>query len=268
MKTILLLAHDDAGQPARLQAAIDLTRGLCGHLKCLDVAIVPEVMADYHLFGGDAPLIVEEQRNEARNRRALQTRLEEENIAFEIVDVTGDVADCLTRAARFADVLVINRALTTGYPDMIELAGRLVAEHKLPLVAVPESTPGFRVHGRALVAWDGSRSAEAALRAAVPLLRLAESVTLFHVDDGSLKDPIEDAVWYLARHTIQAHVRRERGAADRANHALLEAASGGSADYVVMGGFGHARALEAIFGGVTRMMLARSPIPLFLAHRP
>ena len=44
MKNVLLLIHDDAGQEARLQAALDVTRALEGHLTCLDVAIVPPVM--------------------------------------------------------------------------------------------------------------------------------------------------------------------------------------------------------------------------------
>jgi len=38
------------------------------------------------------------------------------------------------------------------------------------------------------------------------------------------------------------------------------------ASYIVMGGFGHRRFVEAIFGGVTREMLGESPVPLVLAH--
>lgn len=39
MKTVLLLGHNDAGQEARLQAALDLTRALSGHLICVDIPI-------------------------------------------------------------------------------------------------------------------------------------------------------------------------------------------------------------------------------------
>jgi hypothetical protein len=38
MKNILLLVHDDVGQEARLQVALDVTRALTGHLESLDVA--------------------------------------------------------------------------------------------------------------------------------------------------------------------------------------------------------------------------------------
>ncbi len=37
MKNVLLLIHDDAGEEARLQVALDLARGLSGHLICVDI---------------------------------------------------------------------------------------------------------------------------------------------------------------------------------------------------------------------------------------
>lgn len=37
------------------------------------------------------------------------------------------------------------------------------------------------------------------------------------------------------------------------------------AAYLVMGGFGHSRFIEAAFG-VTRRRLEESPVPLFLVH--
>ena len=43
-------------------------------------------------------------------------------------------------------------------------------------------------------------------------------------------------------------------------------AESGRFDYLVMGGFGHSRFVEACLGGVTRKMLTSSPIPLFLAR--
>jgi len=37
-------------------------------------------------------------------------------------------------------------------------------------------------------------------------------------------------------------------------------------DYVVMGGFGHRRFVEALVGGVSRKMLTESPVPVLFAH--
>jgi nucleotide-binding universal stress UspA family protein len=47
---------------------------------------------------------------------------------------------------------------------------------------------------------------------------------------------------------------------------LLEAAVSYQPSYIVMGGYGHSRLREAIFGGVSRSMLKHSPFPLLLSH--
>lgn len=39
-----------------------------------------------------------------------------------------------------------------------------------------------------------------------------------------------------------------------------------AADLIVMGGYGHARPRERLFGGVTRDVLARACIPVLMAH--
>jgi nucleotide-binding universal stress UspA family protein len=53
--------------------------------------------------------------------------------------------------------------------------------------------------------------------------------------------------------------------ADR-GEALLSAALSAEAELIVMGGYGHARLQEAIFGGVTRTLIEGSDIPLLLSH--
>lgn len=63
MKNVLLLVHEDAGQEARLQAALDLTRALRGHLTCLDGTCYP-VAAGCFDPGAEAAML-----EEARARR-------------------------------------------------------------------------------------------------------------------------------------------------------------------------------------------------------
>ena len=43
MKTVMVLIHDDAGQEARLQCALDVVRAVEGHLVCLDVVQLPRI---------------------------------------------------------------------------------------------------------------------------------------------------------------------------------------------------------------------------------
>ena len=117
-----------------------------------------------------------------------------------------------------------------------------------------------------MVAWDGSPDAEAALTAAMPLLSLARSVTLYYAEDKSMDTPIEDAARYLSRHGIEPVIKREPIGIDRADVALRCEAEMGHYDLVVMGAYGHARTVETIFGGATQGMLTRCRVPLLLVH--
>ena len=264
MKNILLLVHDDAGQEARLQTALDLTRALGGHLICLDV-IPPPVVA-----GGDinvsAPVIfADEQASEAENRAHLERRLDREDVAWEMRQVEGDLADSVISDAGLADLIVVNRKLDDPFsPEMRSVASSIALKSGKPVVAVPERCKGFDVNGPAFVAWDGSLPAMGALSGAVPLLKKAPSVLLFEVED-SHPSSVEEAARYLSRHGIHALIRQvPKGDGPAAQ--IEQAIKSDGAAYCVMGAYGHGRMREALFGGVTRHMLGCSTVPLFLAH--
>jgi hypothetical protein len=127
MKNILLLIHDDAGQEARLQAALDITRAVGGHLKCLDVTPLTVFPGDG--FGADGSVIMlqYEQQQESANKARLLKRLEAEDVSWEWADATGLMDRCLQDAARTADLIVVNRQLDDyPIPDMRHICSELV----------------------------------------------------------------------------------------------------------------------------------------------
>src|SRR6478609_4988629 len=75
MENILLLVHQDTGQEARLQAALDVTRAVKGHLTCADVSVMPILADDYVGSMGTAMLLEDERTREAENRVAIEARL-------------------------------------------------------------------------------------------------------------------------------------------------------------------------------------------------
>lgn len=269
MKNILVLAHDDCGQEARLNAAMDIVRAIDGHLICLDVAMNPLVGADLLGSSAGAALAAEEQRAEVANRAALEARLAAENVPYSLIETVGDAATCIRDAAKLADLVVVNRGLDdeAAYPNMFDLAGDLILDGRTPVFAVPEKARSIDLRGQAVVAWDGSSHAAAAMRAAVPLLKLARSVTLFYAEDGSLKLSLEEAAAYLSQHGIHATIRREPCRKDRPGAVILAEATIEHAAYVVMGAFSRSRFLEAAFGGATQRMLTESPVPIFVVHQ-
>ena len=267
MKNILVLIHDDPGQEARLQAALDVTRAIEGHLTCLDVAIMQIVPGSALDGGGGAVILDFEREAETANKKRLAARLAGEDVPWDWVDASGFLEPCLEQAASLADLIVVNRQFDDfPGPDMGRIAAGLVVNSGKSILAVPSSSSGFTAAGSALVAWDGSREASAALSAAVPLLRLASFVTLLEVNDGSIKAPAEEAAAYLSRHDVHPNIIRAAPEGDPTSSVILAKANSEKFDYLVMGGFSHSRFVEALLGGVTRRMLLESPIPLFLAH--
>jgi nucleotide-binding universal stress UspA family protein len=48
--------------------------------------------------------------------------------------------------------------------------------------------------------------------------------------------------------------------------ALLSHAADSSADFMVMGGYGHSRLREFVLGGVTRLIFESMTVPVLLSH--
>ncbi len=266
MKNILLFLQDDDGQESRLQSALDLTRALEGHLTCLDVVVPPGFPPEYNPGPAHVPPILEVQEREAENVGRVRARLENEDVMWEIRQVTGEPVRRLTEAAALADVIVVSSRSAGTHGRMIRRTVTQLAVRSGRLVlAVPPACTRLNVAGKALVAWDGSHEADQALRAALPLLQLADAVTLMQVNASG--DPVaaHDAASYLARHGAQPLVAQETTTAPVAEIVLRHARQWG-ASYIVMGAFGHARVAETIFGGVTADMLRTSELPVFLHH--
>lgn len=265
MKTVLLLVHDDAGQEARLQAALDLTRALNGHLRCVDVTSVPIFAGDYD-GAAQAMILAEERKAEAANRIAVETRLAHEQAPWDWVDATGDVARCLMREAGLADLIVVNckrdRLLDVEPRGVVS---DIAMEARCPVVAVPDNVRGIDVTGPVVIAWDGSPPVMATLRAGAPLLKLASSVELFTAGDHD-GAPAEAAAAYLSRHDIHATIRRVSADGDKPHAQILEACAAAGAGYCLMGAYGHGRLKEELFGGVTRLMLDAAQLPLLLGR--
>ena len=267
MKNILLLVHDDAGEEARFQAALDLARALSGHLTCLDIVEIPALTSDVYLMADvGVALMADAQDREAENRSRIKARLAVEDVPWDWKDATGDIAGLLEVEAGLADVIVLNTVLTEYEPtNMRAIVSDVVMRAGKPILAVPQGTRSVDAGGQVLIAWNGSPAIADTLRAVTPLLVLAEGVTI--VEIGKIVGPpAEEAAAYLSRHGINARIDRDVPLVGTVGDALLTACRERLPAYCVMGAYGHSRLRERLFGGVTRRMLAESPVPLLLGH--
>lgn len=143
--------------------------------------------------------------------------------------------------------------------------GDLVMNAGRPVLVAPHGCDALGT-GPAVIAWKNTREARRALIDALPFLKRAESVTLLHVSEGESNDPsLTDAHALLTRHGIETAVRAapKRHAPGRE---VMEFAASEGADLMVSGAFGHSRAREWAFGGVTRDLLARCPVPCLFSR--
>lgn len=258
MRDVLVLIHDDVGQQSRLQAAFDLVRASQGKLLCVDLA---GPGAQGAARGGS--LVMEA---EAAPLTMVRDQVEASGLSAEWIERHDDMLPALSELAASADLIVMSAPRADLFPATYTAISELLVSANKPIVAVPPESPGICLNGEVMICWDGSREAHHAMVAAIPLLRRASTVTILEIDDGSLKLPASQAQGLLAQRNIASHVRSDLAFGEKAGFLILEQIDLLKVDYAVMGGFGHSRIVENIFGGATERLLHESTVPLFLKH--
>jgi nucleotide-binding universal stress UspA family protein len=120
-----------------------------------------------------------------------------------------------------------------------------------------------------MVCWDGSRPAARAIADAMPLLQRAGQIEVVIVaNERGKRDEIPgaDMGQHLARHGLKVDVKRITGGDIDVADALLSHAADSSADFIVMGGYGHSRLREFVLGGVTHSILRSMTAPVLMSH--
>lgn len=188
--------------------------------------------------------------------------LRDEAVTISFHEAIGYPPDVISEAAMLADLTVCGPA--QGSPDVFETAIDLVLAHHRPILLASCPPPAFR---KVVIGWNNSRAAAHAVSAAMPLLEKADVVELICMEQAAGPSCDTDrVVSYLKAHGISPS-EVHHGMWDTAPYnALSKLALDHNADLLVIGAFGHSRARETIFGGVTNEILARPPLPVLLAH--
>lgn len=177
----------------------------------------------------------------------------------------------VARRARYVDLTVIGNELATdGYLFRQVLDGALF-QSPAPVLLIKAGKPVDLSPRIVQIAWNSSLEAARAVRQAMPMLLAAEEVHVVLVDpiatsDAMGEEPGADIATYLARHGVKTIVDViPAGGRDPAD-VLRQQAIDINAEMRVMGGYGHSRMRERMFGGVTRSMTEKPEIPVFMAR--
>ncbi len=181
----------------------------------------------------------------------------------------GTEADWLAEYGRAADLIVVGRGEPEWGPNYATMEAALMDTGKPVLIAAAHTGgTAAPLNGVVGIAWKDTREAAGAVRAAMPFLRAASQVIVLVVpedDEDGEKSHVRLARmlrWHNPNVTIQALRENGRSAVD----VLLEAAARAGCGLLAMGGYGHTRLREAVFGGFTRAVLRAAPLPVLMVH--
>lgn len=183
--------------------------------------------------------------------------------------VSGGTADPFLNQIRMSDLVIVGQDDGKASEPMREmLIEAALFDSGVPVLIVPYiGTPAFKTD-HVMIAWDGSRTAIAAIHAALPMLQLATKVSVVIVDKGQKRagEPGADLATYLSRHDLKVNIETIAKPQTTVADALLNFVSDNGVDLVVMGGYGHSRMREFVLGGATRGMLQAMTVPVLMAH--
>ncbi|WP_306372456.1 universal stress protein [Pseudoruegeria aquimaris] len=260
-----------------LETAVALARRGEAHLDVLSLGVDPtQPMVCY---GQGNALITQELLIEARerarkNEEDLKSRLQREEISWGC-DAAAAQIDGITRIvglrARYADLVILPQPYGegSGHEQEAILEAALFEGHA-PVLVIPDGQVMEDAPKRIVVAWNDSAEALAAIRAALPLLKDAETVSIAVVDPPQhgpdRSDPGGALSQMLARHGVRADIAVLAKTMPRVADVLARHVQDVGAGMLVMGAYGHSRFREAILGGATRDTLEASKVPVLLAR--
>jgi nucleotide-binding universal stress UspA family protein len=283
LKTILVHVDEAGHCPNRLALAAALAKAHGAQL--IGVHVVPPLFIPAYMPGDASPGlidVIEAQRKSAQAKAEAHfsgLKRDLPSAIWRVVDAdvagpSSNIIPALASEVRQADLAIVGQAgpgeEDSDTPGLVP--EELVMRAGRPVLVVPYAGRFAGVGERAVVAWTDTREAARAMSDALPLLKLAKSVTVMQIgdkgaDQEARRAALTGVAGYLERHGVKAAAEFVPGGGDVAPaDLLLSRVADLAADLLVMGGYGHSRFRELVLGGVTREILSSMTIPVLLSH--
>jgi nucleotide-binding universal stress UspA family protein len=280
LKDILVHLDTTVRSATRLEAAARLAMRHGAHLVGMHVIDIPSVN---YFYGAAMPFvpanpdeIVDRIRAEAQQaaepvEAAFRDCLNRNSLQGEWRLVEGNPPVMVALHARYADLCVVGQPNPYEPQDADAVTVTTVMTSGRPVLAIPFAGEFPVIGERVLIAWNASREAARAVNDALPLLTSAQEVTVLAINPqrgvgGHGDVPAADIALHLARHGLKAEAAHTVAKDISDGEALLSYAADIGADLIVAGAYGHSRARELVFGGVTRTLIAEMTAPVLLSH--
>ena len=185
-------------------------------------------------------------------------------------DITyGPLSSYIARQARAADIILSGPERSDWLEESRKVRlGDLALEAGRPLLRVPDGVSALKLNN-VIVGCKESREARRAAADALPLLKLADHVTVMESCNEAqapfAADRTADMANWLKRHGIKAEpfVAPVKGLETQNLQYQL---ANSPCDLFVAGAYGHSRLGEFVFGGVTRDILLDAGFCVLMSH--
>ena len=282
IKTLVALLDTEAQARSVTKAAVAVAKVFSAHLIGLHVvpnAYIPAA-SPYELSGE----LIEAQRQayQAAGERigaVFGSATTGEGVPVEWRQVQANLqpaTSVIMRHGREADLMILAQPdKPTSLIDGIVMTEEAMLGLGRPVYVVPTASAVLTVGKRVLLAWNGSRESARAAFDAIPFLQQADSVRILVAEPDSrgnwmgAEDPAVPAsgiATTLERHGVRCSVAKVTTSGADVAKEMLAQAKEHNCDLIVMGGYGHWRIREIVFGGSTRSMLDQTTIPILMSH--
>jgi nucleotide-binding universal stress UspA family protein len=119
------------------------------------------------------------------------------------------------------------------------------------------------------IAWNGTPETTHTVALAMPLLKRAKKVVIVSVGRNDMPEPGpggEELAEALKRHGMNVSLRMAFGRQKRQGQSFLKEAVAAEVDLLLKGAYTRSRLRQTIFGGATRHIILKSPIPVLMAR--
>lgn len=277
MKSILIPVEDHDAMPAVLEAARLIARQFDSYME--GIAVRPSLasyvtvepvsnLAISAAFDGDTGIQARANFESFMQTHTVPKTQERQSAVFSYGWPREDAVDdsYIGNCGRVFDLIVLGRpGPEAENPRMPPLEAALF-ESGRPVLVVPSVVPKTLARN-VLVAWNGSTEQARTNAFALPLLRLAEEVTVLTVQGGTTPGPSgEDATRHLRRQGIKATALTVKPDGRSTGETILDHARSMGCDLLVKSAYTQSRLRQMIFGGATRHVLANANLPILMAH--
>ena len=276
MKTILIPTEDHDAMPAVLEAARLIARNFDSYMEGFAVRPSIQSYVGVEPVSGLAITGMHDGDVAVQARRQFETFMESHGVPraqkpqgrYSYGWPREGAADdsFVGSRGRVFDLIVLGRpGPDPENPRMPPLETALFDSGRPVLIVPPAAPQTLAKH--IVVSWNGSTEQARTNSFAMPLLRLADKVTVLTVEGGTTPGPSgEEAADHLCQNGIKATALMVKPGAHTTGEAILSQAASLGCDLLVKGAYTQSRLRQMIFGGATRHILAHATLPVLMAN--